>query len=147
MSKNSSEILSNHNKHLCFFCFQDKMWIKINYFFNIIRRVCFDYWEFLTNFLTWICDQYTHSLSIRNGVKSWWVRFLYFPDFWMVFVSYFPNFLWSPFLKFFLYFFEKHKFIFITKNLDIFTHYSIAIVWFECIFFWIISLLASFWIF
>ena len=78
---------------------------------------------------------YTHSLPIRNGVKSWWVRFLYFPDFWMVFVSYFPNFLWSPFLKFFLYFFEKHKFIFITKNLDIFTHYSIAIVWFECIFF------------
>ena len=78
---------------------------------------------------------YTHSLPIRNGVKSWWVRFLYFPDFWMVFVSYFPNFLWSPFLIFFIYFFEKHKFIFIKKNLDIFTHYSIAIVWFECIFF------------
>ena len=63
----------------------------------------------------WVC-QYTHSLPIRNGVKSWWVRFLYFPDFWMVFVSYFPNFLWSPFLKFFIYFFEKHKFIFITKK-------------------------------
>ena len=38
----------------------------------------------------------------------------------MVFVSYFPNFLWSPFLKFFLYFFEKHKFIFITKKILIF---------------------------
>ena len=36
----------------------------------------------------------------------------------MVFVSYFPNFLWSPFLKFFIYFFEKHKFIFITKSLN-----------------------------
>ena len=65
---------------------------------------------------------YTHSIPMRNGVKSWWVCFLYFPDFWMVFVSYFPNFLWSPFLIFFTYFFEKHKFIFITKNLDIFTH-------------------------
>ena len=28
-SKNSSEILSNHNKHLCFFCLQDKMWIEM----------------------------------------------------------------------------------------------------------------------
>ena len=25
----------------------------MNYFFNIIRSVCFDYWEFLTNFLTY----------------------------------------------------------------------------------------------
>ena len=61
-----------------------------------------------------------YSLPIRNGVKSLWVRFLYFPDFWMVFVSYFPNFLWSPFLIFFTYFFEKHKFIFITKKILIF---------------------------
>ena len=28
-SKNSSEILSYHNKQLCFICFQDKMWIKM----------------------------------------------------------------------------------------------------------------------
>ena len=28
-SKNSSENLSNHNKHLCFCCLQDKTWIKM----------------------------------------------------------------------------------------------------------------------
>ena len=28
-SKNSSEILSNHNKHLWLLCFQYKMWIKM----------------------------------------------------------------------------------------------------------------------
>ena len=78
---------------------------------------------------------YTHSLPIRNGVKSWWVRFLYFPDFWMVFVSYFPNFLWSPFLNFFVYFFQKAQVhLYNKKNLNILTHYNIAIFWFECIF-------------
>ena len=58
----------------------------------------------------------SHSLPIRNGDKSWWVRFLYFPEFWMVFVSYFPNFLWSPFLKFFKKFFKKCSCFFITEK-------------------------------
>ena len=35
-SKYSSEILSNHNKHLCFFCFQDKMWIKMPKWCNFL---------------------------------------------------------------------------------------------------------------
>ena len=39
------------------------------------------------------------SLSIRNGDKSEWVRFLYFPSFGIVYVSYFSNFLRSSFLK------------------------------------------------
>ena len=126
----------------CVLPFQGKF--LIGYFFMSCRRKQMSL-DKLMNLLQ--PSVLPHSLPIRNGVKSLWVRFLYFPDFWMVFVSYFPNFLWSPFLIFFIYFFEKHKFIFITKNLDIFTHYSIAIVWFECIFFLIISLLASFWIF
>ena len=42
-----------------------------------------------------ITTGYTQSLSIRNVDKSWWVCFLYFPDFRIVIVSYFPNFLWS----------------------------------------------------
>ena len=71
---------------------------------------------------------YTHSLPIRNGDKFWWVRFLYFPVFWMVFVSYFPNFLWSPFLIFFIYFFEKHKFILITKKILIFLLITILLL-------------------
>ena len=55
-SKNSSQILSiNHNKHLSFFVFKTKRELKCQneVFFNIIRIVCFDYWEFLTNFLTY----------------------------------------------------------------------------------------------
>ena len=51
-SKSSSENLSNHNKHLSFCCLQDKTWIKnakMNYFFNIITSVYFDYWDFLTD--------------------------------------------------------------------------------------------------
>ena len=55
-SKSSSKNLSiNENKHWCFCCLQDKMWIKMpkmNYFFNIIKSVCFDSWDFLMNFLT-----------------------------------------------------------------------------------------------
>ena len=31
-------------------------------------------------------------LPIRNGVKSWWVRFLYFPDFLDGFCFLFPQF-------------------------------------------------------
>ena len=50
-SKNSSEILSYHSKHLCvFFCLQDKMWIKMP------KWGIFDNWEFLTNFLTHLFD-------------------------------------------------------------------------------------------
>ena len=80
-------------------------------------------------------QSYTHSLPIRNGVKSWWVRFLYFPDFWTDFVSYFPNFLWSPFLNFFVYFFQKAQVhLYNKKNLNILTHYNNGIVCFECIF-------------
>ena len=51
---------------------------------------------------------YTQSLPIRKGDKFQWVRFLYFPDFWMVFISYLYNFLWFPFLKF-KYLFKRHK--------------------------------------
>ena len=44
MSKSLSEILSNHNKHLCFF-FKTKHELKCQneLFFNVIRSVCFDY--------------------------------------------------------------------------------------------------------
>ena len=115
------------------------IWKRVYIYKNTLKRVlwsdkCPKFFKFLWVFL--ICTvqltQYTHSLPIRNGVKSWWVRFLYFPDFWMVFVSYFPNFLLSPFLKFFIYFYNN---IFITIFKEIFTHYyNIAIVWFECIF-------------
>ena len=117
-------------------CITFHIWKSVDcYFSNKVYRGILRNSYVLTKTLKCLCTLYTHSLPIRNGVKSLWVRFLYFPDFWMVFVSYFPNFLWSPFLIFFIYFFEKHKFIFMTKNLDIFTHYSIAIVWFECFFF------------
>ena len=67
-SKNWSEFLSNQNKHLCFFCFQDKIWNKMpqwTIFFNIIRRVCFDCWEFLTNFLTYFLT--TPFDSVQNS--------------------------------------------------------------------------------
>ena len=33
--------------------------------------------------------KYTQSSPVRNGDKSQWVRFLYFPDFWLVFVNIF----------------------------------------------------------
>ena len=54
-SKSSSENLSNHNKHLCFCCLQDKTWIKMpkwTIFRNIITNVCLHYWDFQMNFLT-----------------------------------------------------------------------------------------------
>ena len=53
-SKSLSENLSNHYKHLFVCCLQDKTWIKMpnEIFFNIITSVYFDYWDFLTNFLT-----------------------------------------------------------------------------------------------
>ena len=53
-SKSSLENIINHNKHLCFCSLQDKTWIKMpkwTIFFNTIKNVCFDYWDFMTNFL------------------------------------------------------------------------------------------------
>ena len=42
---------------------------------------------------------YTQYLLIRNGVNFRLVRFLFFPDFYTIFVSYFSHFIQSPFLK------------------------------------------------
>ena len=64
------------------------------------------------------------------------VRFLYFLEFWMVFVSYFPNFLWSPFLKFFRYFFQKCKCLFISEKsqcFSLFKHCYCLIIEFDLI--------------
>ena len=62
----------------------------------------------------------------------------------MVFVSYFPNFLWSPFLKFFRYFFQKCKCLFISEKSQCFSllkhRYCLIWIWFD----FTISLLASF---
>ena len=89
---------------------------------------------------------YTHSLPIRNGVKSWWVRFLYLPNFWMVFVSYFPNFLWSPFLIF-SYIFSKSISSSLWQKILIFLLITALLLSDLNAFFLIISLLASSWIF
>ena len=60
-TKSSSENFSNHNKHkhtfTNTFVFKTKRELKCQnelFFFNIIRSVFFDYWEFLTNFLTYL---------------------------------------------------------------------------------------------
>ena len=46
-----------------------------------------------------LSSAYTQYLLIRNGVNFRLVRFLFFPDFYTIFVSYFSHFIQSPFLK------------------------------------------------
>ena len=59
------------------------------------------------------------------------ISYRYLLQFLMFFVSYFPNFLWSPFLKFFRYFFQEYKRLFISEKSQCFLYQNITIVWFE----------------
>ena len=67
-SKNLSEILSNNDKHFWFFfVFKTNCELKCQneVFFYIIRFVCFDYWEFLMNFLTYFYDTIWHRTKLQ----------------------------------------------------------------------------------
>ena len=83
------------------------------------KIVAYHIWPFeKRNFSSWLKAPFIirRSLPLRNSDKYYWVSFLYFLEFWMVFISYFPNFLWFPFLKFFRYFFQKWKCLFILEK-------------------------------
>ena len=75
LSKSTSKMCQKFSviiTNICgFFCLQDKTWIKMpkwSNVFNIVRSVCFDYCEFLTNFLTYFLT--TLFDAVQNS--SWW---------------------------------------------------------------------------
>ena len=74
-SKKLSNNLSNQNKHLCFCCLQDKMWIKMPKWTIFVisflwkcRMFCFDYWDYLTNF--W-CNNWQSIIDVVERLSYW----------------------------------------------------------------------------
>ena len=81
---------------------------------------------------------YSQSLPIRNRDKSKWVRFLYFLDFWMVFVSYLSNFVRSPLNISNILSKRTNTYLFISNRsyYFFFTATLLWIAWFENVFLW-----------
>ena len=79
-SKNWSEFLSNQNKHLCFFCFQDKLWINMPKW--TIFLISSEEFVLITeNFwLVFWRDKWRSIISVVENFRFWWI-FPKFPSF------------------------------------------------------------------